>query len=330
MSKTSKRHDEFFKRVFLDKENVASFIRGGLPPSIKYKTETLSLELDTNTYTDKHLREHLSDIVYTCNYGGEVKHNIALLFEHKSYLPDIPHIQLGRYIINYHEATHKQEKKLKQILPILFYHGSEKLEYKPFKDEFEHYADELHDYQLNFRYILFNLKEFTENEIKEGFDSLKLQIALMVMRNIFDVERLESNIKTIFAELDKLLSTDDGQQFFDTLLFYVLENSRINEEKFIEEISNINIQGGKKAMTTAERLRKEGYKLGKQEGKFEGYEKGVHNSKRLLAIKSFKQGLNDNIVAIITGLLENEVAILRAEYEKKGDKLIAEIEAMQL
>ena len=100
MDEITNPHDKFFKEVFSGQEEVASFIRGGLKKDISEKIDTETLRIDNNSYIDSELDEYFSDVVYNCTYKNGEPLKIALLFEHKSYVPDYPHLQLNRYILN--------------------------------------------------------------------------------------------------------------------------------------------------------------------------------------------------------------------------------------
>ena len=90
-------HDKFFKETFSIKENVVDFLSGTFPREILKKLDLSTLAQDNNSYIDEELKEHFSDIVYTCFCKGK-ELRIALLFEHKSYVAPYPHIQLLRYL----------------------------------------------------------------------------------------------------------------------------------------------------------------------------------------------------------------------------------------
>jgi hypothetical protein len=77
-------HDKFFKETFSIKKNVIDFLQGTFPPEILKKLDLSTLTQDNNSYIDEELKEHFSDIVYTC-FCKDKELRITLLFEHKSY-----------------------------------------------------------------------------------------------------------------------------------------------------------------------------------------------------------------------------------------------------
>jgi predicted transposase YdaD len=99
-----------------------------VPEEIVMGLDFSSLTPDKTSYIDEELKEYCSDVVYRCKYNGSSSIQIVLLFEHKSYVPDYPHLQLFKYLLKIWETTLKQEKKLVAVLPLIFYHGKDKWE----------------------------------------------------------------------------------------------------------------------------------------------------------------------------------------------------------
>jgi predicted transposase/invertase (TIGR01784 family) len=112
-------HDVFFKEVFSDKDNAVDFIKGVFPEELKEKLDLSTLALDNNSYVDEELKETFSDIVYNCLYQGQKYIKITLLFEHKSYVPDYPHLQLLKYMLNIWMTQEKQKEELTHIVPVI-------------------------------------------------------------------------------------------------------------------------------------------------------------------------------------------------------------------
>ena len=91
-------HDIFFKEVFSDRERIVDLIHGIFPDKLKSNINLSTLELDNASYVDEKFKESFSDLVYNCQYKSKVKVKISLLFEHKSYVPGYPHVQLLKYM----------------------------------------------------------------------------------------------------------------------------------------------------------------------------------------------------------------------------------------
>ena len=79
----SNPHDKFFKESFSRKEVARSFIREYLPRGICTQLDLKTLTIRKDSYIDKEMFEHFSDILYSVKLSGKQAF-IYLLFEHKS------------------------------------------------------------------------------------------------------------------------------------------------------------------------------------------------------------------------------------------------------
>ena len=59
-------HDKFFKETFSIRENVVDFLKGTFAEEMVEKLDLSTLIQDNTSYIDEELKEHFSDIVYTC------------------------------------------------------------------------------------------------------------------------------------------------------------------------------------------------------------------------------------------------------------------------
>lgn len=129
-------HDKFFKETFSIRENVIDFLQGTIPEEILKKLDLSTLTLDNNSYIDEELKEHFSDVVYTC-FSKSKELTIALLFEHKSYPETCPYLQLLRYLLKIWETNIKQTERLQPVIPVILYHGKEVWKVRRFSGYFE-------------------------------------------------------------------------------------------------------------------------------------------------------------------------------------------------
>lgn len=130
-----KPHNNFFTFVFSQKDLVEDFLTQ-LTAEIAAEIDINSLELDTTTYVNKALEELYSDIVYTAKTKNDKSVKIALLFEHKSYPEKYPRLQLMEYMLGIWRQNQQDKVDLIPIIPILFYHGERKWEYRNFEQHF--------------------------------------------------------------------------------------------------------------------------------------------------------------------------------------------------
>ena len=91
-------NDKFFKFVFSMLVVVRGFFEHLLPKEMGGKLNLDTLELDSTTYITPELGEFYSDIVWQCQLlKSKIIVQICFIFEHKSYVPKYPHIQIGDY-----------------------------------------------------------------------------------------------------------------------------------------------------------------------------------------------------------------------------------------
>ncbi|MEM9723502.1 MAG: Rpn family recombination-promoting nuclease/putative transposase [Bacteroidota bacterium] len=130
MSSPNNPHEKLFKATFSEKDVVIDFINNFLPNPIREKISLSPLNLETVSYIRPALIEFYSYVVYS-TLLGKVEIQICLLFEHKSYVPVYPHLQILRYMVEAWFQMIKQNESLKPIIPVIVYHGEAKWEYKP-------------------------------------------------------------------------------------------------------------------------------------------------------------------------------------------------------
>ena len=191
-------HDKFFKETFSIRENVIDFLKGTFPEEILKKLDLSALTLDNNSYIDEELKEHFSDIVYTC-FCKDKELKITLLFEHKSYPAACPYLQLLKYLLKIWETNVKQTERLMPVIPVILYHGKEEWKVRRFSDYFEGIDEIFCRFVPEFEYLLTDLSKYSNEDIKKKvFRKVSLEISLLLMRNIFDERELESNLKGFF------------------------------------------------------------------------------------------------------------------------------------
>ena len=88
-------HDAFFKLQMEVKEKAASFIRGTFPEDIVERLNLDTLELSKSSFIDSNADSFAADVVYECEFDGNEKVLITLLFEHKSQPEKFPQIQIS-------------------------------------------------------------------------------------------------------------------------------------------------------------------------------------------------------------------------------------------
>ncbi len=313
-------HDRFFNVLFSEKAGVIEFVTKTFPADILSKLDLDTLELDTTEYVDNNLRTNYSDVVYNCKYGNsQIK--ISLLFEHKSYIENIPQLQLLGYMLKIWLKQIKQKQKLTTVIPIIFYHGKRKWTKKEFKKYFEDIDSVLERFIPKFDYLLLDTSKYTDDEIIKLFEGLQLQIGMLVMKNIFDEQKILNELEKIFAGLNKLLQTEQGEQFFEFLVSYLFYATKIDTEIYVNKMRIISPIAEEKFVSTAMKLINQGKLEGLQKGIKEGIQKGIKKGVEKVAYSLLKQGINDSIILKATGLTQKQLDYLKT-IKNYNDELI--------
>jgi len=251
-------HDKFFKETFSIRENVIDFLQGTFPEEILEKLDLSTLTLDNNSYIDEELKEHFSDIVYTCFCeNNELK--MALLFEHKSYLITCPYLQVLKYLLKIWETNIKQTGNLLPVIPVILYHGKEVWQVRRFSEYFKGIDKVFLGFIPEFEYLLTDLSNYSNEEVKNKvFRKVSLELALLMMRNIFNESELERNLKDFFEIGRHYFEEDEGLRFLESVIRYLYSSTEIEVSKVVNTIKEISEKGGEISMTTAAKLIEKG------------------------------------------------------------------------
>ncbi len=294
-------HDRFFKELFSKKEEVSEFIAKTFPKEIVDKIDLQSLELDKTEYVDSKLRTNYSDIVYNSKYGKNTNIKISLLFEHKSYPETFPHLQLLGYMLKIWETQIKQKQSITPIIPIIFYHGKQKWVKQTFDTYFDEIDETLQNFIPKFEYQLVDTFEYSDDEIIKLFSNLQLQMGLLILKNIYNEQKIIQEVDKIFGEINQLLQTEQGEQFFEAIVSYLYYATNLETPKMVEKMRTISPNAGEKFVSTAMRLKME----------------GIEKEKKRVAYSLLKQGVSDEIILIATKLTQKELDYLKTlkEYQ---------------
>lgn len=294
----NKPHDALFKTLFSEKENITDFIKHYLPYDIVKNIDIQSVKLIKETFVSKHLKDYYSDLLFEVKYKTEPA-KIYILFEHKS-SPDLKTpLQILSYMVRIWEKEIKQWKKdrLTPVIPVIYYHGRAKWSLGvKFSGLFKDIDNVLVNYLPEFEYLLHNLSEYQDDELK---GNLTLILGQMLMKHIFDrdIGKILDRIIQLFIEL-----TDKrgGIEYLRTFLMYILSVTDIRPEEIKEKMVEYKFEkGGKLIMTTAELLIKEGMEKGIKKGKLEG--------KLEAAKKMLEKGIDIDTIVEITGLSKDDI-----------------------
>ena len=237
---TMGHHDLFFKKTFSIRENAADFLHHTLAPELVEEMDLSTLTIEKGSHVDTALAENFSDTVYKCRLSG-APIKIALLFEHKS-APDknLP-FQLHRYMGNLWENSINQKQPRLPVIPIVLYHGRKTWTPGTLITRFNKWPDAVKPYIPDFEFAFVDLSAYSNEAIKAGvFKAASLRIALLIMKNIFDQQKLEHHL-TQFLEIGRAYFHEaQGLKFLESVINYLLQATEIEPDKLVKSVAGIS------------------------------------------------------------------------------------------
>jgi predicted transposase/invertase (TIGR01784 family) len=275
-------HDSFFRETFSRTEVAEGFLQAYLPPEIVRAIDWSSLEIAKDSFVEKVLRKHFSDLLYSVRQGGrEVK--IYLLFEHKSSEEHWVALQLLRYQVRIFELHRKQHpgQPLSPIIPLVLYHGKPRWRVPfGFQSLFGELSAELAAYVPNFRYTLCNLNLPEPERIR---DAVLCRAVFLALKHIFDPEPKRA-LAEILPLIREILNRETALEMLEVVLrYYVQATQRLDESDICQLITETS--HGEDYMQTfidryIEQGRQQGLFAGRKEGRREGHREGRREGQR--------------------------------------------------
>lgn len=229
-------HDKFFRETFGRREVAQGFLETYLPGDIRKQTDLRTLRISKDSFVDKELREHFSDILYTVKFAG-IELFLYLLFEHKSFPDKFTAFQLLRYIVKLWELYLKQNrdaKKLPPVFPMLLYHGETAWNipknFRSLIDGGENPA--LKKYLPEFEYHIFDISHMPDREIRGKILS---RMVLLTAKYVFRPD-LGDRLPEILSLFREVADRNTALEMLETLLRYVVRATGSFDEKAVREI----------------------------------------------------------------------------------------------
>ena len=242
-------HDGLFKGAFYNQHLAESFARENLPVEITRDLDFSSMIRDEDTFVDQKLAHCYADVLYRIRYKDRPAY-LYYLFEHKSWEPDFPALQLLKNMVFIWEKQARKNIELKKqdpgqegykkkelktlppIIPLLIYHGES--EWKAdtnFRALFD-IPPILEKYIPGFSYEKYDVSHLPEEQIIKGV--VELRIVLMAFRYIFQPEII-SRLKDIFQLFKELPGKTEFEEYLKMLLIYLGSNIKdVKPEKVRE------------------------------------------------------------------------------------------------
>ncbi|UOG51039.1 Rpn family recombination-promoting nuclease/putative transposase (plasmid) [Leptospira noguchii] len=287
-------HDRLIRETLQNKEDAISFFKNSLPEKVIELLDLKSLELTQSSFISENLKEEQTDLLFQIPLKSGKKANIYLLFEHKSYLDDSVFSQLLGYISAIYKSQYRVDKKYSVVIPFVFYHGertwtlgnSFQNRFILSKNEEEVFKKYIPDFELE----LFDLSKVDLSRL----ESITLRVILGVVQKIWEGDTSFLNhLGEVFELLTGLKNESKRVEIFQKLFLYIFNVREIEPTEITSLLSHSKISRDYEdlAMTTAEKLRKE------------GEIKGLIKTARNMLLK----GASLEFILSVTGLTEQEL-----------------------
>ena len=292
-------HDGLFGFAFDKKNVVESFVKEYLPEEITKDLDFLTLTPDKDTFIDQKLSRCYSDVLYHIQFRNNPAY-LYFLFEHKSWEPAFPGLQLLKNMINIwekHIEHHKGTgiKTLPPIIPMLIYHGEHPWKVDTnFVSRFD-IPGTLRKYIPDFSFELSDVSHMLAEEIK---GDLELRVIFTALRNIFQPD-IMSRLKDIFQLFREFPDKIKFNEYLELLLIYLGSNIKdVEPEQLRDAVNEALVEGGAMMSTVFEQIMERGKEIGVKEGE----ERGEEKNKLRVALNCLKKGMDIQTIAEITDL----------------------------
>lgn len=292
-----KPHDAFFKAVFEQPENAAALLREALPAKISAAIAWQTLAPQSGTYIDPELADHHSDLLFSVELDGE-QALLYVLLEHQS----TNHGRMPLRMLHYSTQVwlrycrrdgkqHAVDAPMPVLLSLVITHARggwigprtffELLQPDPTK------IAGLASLVPSFELTLLDLAHLSNEELRDRALDAFCKLALWLLRDARDADRLFENLEFWTATFRQALATPRGIEAVALLLRYIAHVcTSLQFEDFRERIRQQLPEAEQATMTAAEQFHQEGLEEGLQKGREEGREEGLRMAlQKLLTVK---------------------------------------------
>jgi len=262
----AKPHDQFIRELLNHREAAAEFLTYALPHEVCTLLDLKRLSYSGNSYTSHELRELLCDVVLNVPLvSADQDTEVTILIEHKSFKDRMTSFQLLSYVAAGYQQQIKQGKKLKLIIPVVYYHGKQKWELPAFSDFFQDLPVPLRRYIPGMEVDMMSIRNMSRDHIMAVTNAM-LRAALMVQKGAH--ERLFALEE--YARVFNMLNVEKGGNFFISTIVYIFSVDYFNPQEFQKVTRHLDTRTKRKTMTLREHFIAEGIEKGIQKGKLEG------------------------------------------------------------
>ena len=336
--KHSTPHDSLFKATMSHLSEAILFAKTFFPEHIWKNLDFSTFAPYPTSFTDEGLNDHYCDINYTCKWKDrEGMVLLSFIFEHKSYWVAFPEIQLLGYLWQGYEYQLKQEKEAKKkkgskekkeavslIVPVLLYHGEERMKETSFLDKLNVPAS-FERFYPKFDFIKVDLSEYTDQQLV-AIGKTFLTSMLRLFKHKRDKKFLLEYYREIFIFVGSYKNEDTTFRYTETLILYILYTYTIKEKELQEVLEDLPKNISDMFVSTYDMAVEKGIIKGEKRGIEKGIEKGLEKGKLfrsfelVFKLSSGEHKSTPGFLAEITFLPLPVIQSLISQFEKKDKK----------
>ena len=292
-------HDTFFKEMFQMRNLAIAFLRKFLSQETLKRLDLKNLTIETEDFKDEFFHETRPDMVYRVPIIGRKESvSVHVIIEHKSYNDRETIFQIWKYVhqlcikdveIRLTDSETKKRRtwpknfRISPIIPIVLHHGA-----TPFSGEVElsklfYQLPGAEEFLPHQKAYLIDLSTIKEEEIPRDANVPELHIVLLIMKTIFEKNRVTLNEKLgeIFEELKPFSDIPMYREIIRYFWHYTLNNVRKLTKTDIQKLETKirEITGEKTMPTVVQRYYQKGIAKGFAEGEAKGKAEGEAKGK---------------------------------------------------
>ncbi|CRH31648.1 Uncharacterized protein pSLT051 [Pantoea ananatis] len=281
-----------------------------LPAELRAVCDLSTLKLESGSFVEDDLRQYFSDVLYSLKTAQGDDGYVHVLIEHQSSPDKHMAFRLLRYAVaamqRHLEAGHK---KLPLVIPVLFYTGKR----RPYPYS-TRWLDEFTDPALANRLYstAFPLVDVTIIPDEEIAEHRSMAALTLLQKHIHQRDLAELVDKLVPVLLAGYLSSS---QVVSLIHYIVQAGETADAEALVRELAHRVPQHGDVLMTIAQQLEQKGMEKGMEKGIQLGREEGRSEGEREATLKiartMLQSGLDRETVMKMTGLSEDELALIR-------------------
>ncbi len=258
--KRSKDHDNFVRGILSINPLVLKLLLHYIPKDMHPYIDFSTLKILSDVQINRKLKYAQADSIHECylnltqlpesvRQGKRLPlFRFCFLWEHKSFKPDEPiECQIEPYRYGIIRTDLRNQLSPSIVIPILFYHGSEKWDKKMIYEQYApHLPPEVMQWIPYPKYILIDIQAMSEAEIEAATDLAELRAAFIALKYAHDKDFFKQGIKKVLKFVDESKTEYLFQEFFKMLLTYMQLRAQLEDEEFNNIVDQNSEEMGRK------------------------------------------------------------------------------------